>query len=400
MPLDGLRVLEFGHYLAGPFAATILADFGAEVIKVEPLGSPDLSRGAFGPTDKRDPERSPFFAVLARNKKSVSIDLRSDDGLEVLLKLVARSDVIIENFRPGKMEAIGLGPDDVKKVNPDLTYVRISGFGQVGPASQRAGVDDIAAAMGGLTFLTGYPDGPPVRPGMTVGDHGAAMVAALGVTLALLAHRRSGIGGQLIDVSLYDPILMMLDDIPASFSRDGTERQRVGNGHEYAAPSGIYRCLDDKWVALSASSEALFARLSDALEWGDDFIAPLATMSARIENRARLDQAISDWCALRTAEDAVSVLAEAGLPVGVVNDIPGLLSDPHMKARGDFETLHDDRLGEFVVAAPKPRLSKTPGQIRSQAPGIGEHTEAVLRDVVECSPEELDRLRSLGVIVQ
>ena len=218
MPLDGVRVIEMGHFLAGPFASTMLGDFGAEVIKVESPTRPDLSRHSFGRRDPRDPERSPFFTVLNRNKKGFSVDLATDRGRELLLRLIGCSDVFIENFRPGTMEKWGLGFEELKRQNPHILLLRLSGFGQVGPRRTDPGVDDSAQAFGGLTYMTGEPCGPPIKPGMTVADHGAAVLGALAVALALLARHNAPAGiptAQEIDVSLYDPMLLLLDDMPA-----------------------------------------------------------------------------------------------------------------------------------------------------------------------------------------
>jgi formyl-CoA transferase len=397
--LAGVRVLELGSFLAGPFAATLLADFGAEVIKVEPPDGPDIMRHMFGPVDARDKLRSLKFMALARNKKSVTLNLKTPEGRALFFELARACHVLVENFRPGQMEKMGLGPAEVHASNPRLIYLRVSGWGQSGPYRGRPGVDDAAVAFGGLSHLTGFPDGPPQRSGMTVADHGAGLLGAYGVALALLAQKNGNCAeGQVIDVSLYDPILMMLDEIPAAFERLGLTSTRSGNSHENAAPSGVYRAGDGRWVAVSAVSDQLFGRLADIMGLDAAERAALAASNERVKQRARLDRLIEAWVGGRPAGEVVQAVANAGVPVAIVNDMQSMLSDPHMAERGDFQVQHDPLLGDFRQVAPKPLMSRTPGSLRLPAPRFGEHTDAVLSSLLKLSPERLAELRGAKVI--
>lgn len=396
--LAGLRVIEVGSFLAGPFAATLLGDFGAEVLKVEPPGAPDIMRYMFGAVDPRDPQRSLSFMALGRNKKSVTINLKDPKGRAIFLELVKCTDVLVENFRPGQMEKLGLGPKDVHASNPDLVYLRVSGWGQAGPYSQRPGVDDAAVAFGGFAHLTGFADGPPMRSGVTVADHGAGLLGAFGVALALLARKAGTVNGQVVDVALYDPLLMMLDEIPAAFERMGLRRARVGNGHENAAPSGMYKARDGRWVAVSAVSDQLFSRLAEVIGLSPVLREKFRESLARVRCRAELEAVLQAWTGAHDAADIVRMVAEAGVPVAIVNDVETMLSNEHMAERGDFALQHDDVLGDFRQVAPKPLMSETPGRLQRPAPRFGEHTDAVLADLLGYRPDDLAGLRATGII--
>jgi crotonobetainyl-CoA:carnitine CoA-transferase CaiB-like acyl-CoA transferase len=400
-PLVGVRVLEMGQWVAGPYAASILADFGAEVIKIEPPGHPDLTR-SMGSRDPRDPGRSPFFVVISRNKKGVALDIRSTEGREIFLRLVEKSDVIVENFRPGTLESWDLDFATLSDRNPNVLLLRISGYGQTGPYRDRPGVDRIAQAFAGVTFVTGHPGGDPVKCGVTLADFTASMMGAMGVLLAYIAQLRDGAGqttAQVIDVSLYDPLLQMLADIPANYVRDGAIRQRVGNTHDHVSPGDLYRSSDGKYIVLSAAGDSLFHRLAMAmnrLDWleRDEY----SSGEGRIRERKELDRAIQEWTSQRTGTEVIETLVGAGVPATLVTSISDLMSDPHVAEREDFTAILDAVIGEVVLPAPKPLLSRTPGAIRSTAPSMGEHTGVVLREVLGMSELELRRLEDLAII--
>jgi formyl-CoA transferase len=390
-----------GQWVAGPFAASMLADFGAEVVKIEPPGRPDLTR-SMGGLDPRDAGRSPFFVVISRNKKGIALDITSKEGREIFLRLVEKSDVIVENFRPGTLESWDLDFATLSSRNPNILVLRISGYGQTGPNRSRPGVDRIAQAFAGITFLTGRAEEDPVKCGVTLADFTAAMMGAFGVLLAYIAALREGSGkttAQVIDVSLYDPLLQMLADIPASYDRDGVVRQRVGNTHDHVAPGDLYESRDGKYIVLSAAGNSLFERLARAMnkdEWLER--EEYASGDGRIRERSVLDREIQDWVGQLTGAEALRVLVDAGVPATMVSSIADLMADPHVVARGDFTTISDEVIGDVVVAAPKPLLSRTPGAIRSTAPSMGQHTDDVLQDVLGMSEADLGRLAASGVI--
>jgi succinyl-CoA--D-citramalate CoA-transferase len=385
--------------VAAPFAGSLLGDFGAEVIKVDLPGFVDDNR-RLGTPEPTDSERSPYFVALARNKKSVTLDIRSAAGRERFLELVKVSDVVISNFRPGTLERWRLGFEDLKAANPHVILLMVSGYGQTGPMSQEPGLDRIAQAFSGVAFVTGTPDGPPVKCGLGIADYLAGYLGTIGVLLSLLARRRdeaSGPTAQAIDVALYDAILPVLGDIPDRYARAGEVRQRTGNRYPGVAPGNSYRTADGRWLLMSAAGEALFGRLAPALghpEWLED--ARFRTMKDRDAHWEELDALIQEWIGARTAEEVVAVVAgEAKVPVSLVHSIEDLMASAQVAARGGFTKLPDPAFGEVVVASPLPKLSRTPGAIRATAPRLGEHNREVFQllgldaeDITSPEPED------------
>jgi formyl-CoA transferase len=400
LPLEGVRVLEFSNFIAAAIAGHTLADFGAEVWKLEIPGQLDSNRLAT-PPEKEDPQRSPYFHVVGRNKRSGTIDVRTEAGRELFLRLVARSQVVIENFRPGTLERWRLGFEQLRAANPDIILLRISGYGQDGPLSQEPGVDRVAQAFGGAVYLTGHPEAPPVRAGIPFADYCAGWLGALGVVMALrVVERAEGRtpAGQVVDISLYDAIAQMLGDLPIRYRLHDEVPERRGNYIPMTAPSDGYMTGDGRWVLLSAPNDALFGRLAVAVA-RDDWLQDPRFRDAvtRDEHRVELKADLQQWFSGRTADEAAAVLSAAGIPLSRVNTVADVLEHPHVVHRGNFVELDDPLLGRLPLPAPAPRLSATPGSIRSAAPLLGEQ-QAELENLLELSAEDASALRAEGVI--
>ncbi|MET0921016.1 MAG: CoA transferase [Acidimicrobiia bacterium] len=395
-PLDGVRVVDIATFLAGPFCATQLGEFGAEVIKVELPTTGDPTRGFGTPTECGD---SLIWLSEARNKKSVTIDLRTPDGAELLLRLVEHADVLVENFQPGTMERWGLGYDVLRARNPRLVMVRISGYGQTGPYRERPGFGRIANAFGGLSFLAGYPDRAPVTPGSaTLPDYLAGIYGAFGALLALRARDVTG-EGQVVDIGLYEPVFRILDELAASFDSTGFVRQRLGPGTVNAVPHSHYPTGDGKWIALACTTDKMFERLAGLMghpELAED--GRFGTYAQREKARDEVDAIVGEWTARHDRADLLERCETAQVPAGPVFSIDEIFDDPHYAARGNVAARHDERVGDLSVPNVVPRLTATPGRIDWLGPALGAHTNAVLHDLLGLSPEEINRLRDEGVI--
>lgn len=395
-PLSGIRVLELGSFIAGPYCAQLLADYGAEVIKLEPPGQGDAMR-RWGVALFEG--RSLWWPVIARGKKSVTVDLRRPEGQELARRLAERCDVLVENFRPGTLEAWGLGPEALWERNPGLVVVRISAFGQTGPYRDRAGFGSVAEAMGGLRYLVGFPDRPPPRVGISIGDTLAGMFGALGALLALREREVKGGRGQVVDVAITDAVLAVLESVVAECSVTGAVRERSGSVLPGVAPSNLYETRDGKWVIVAANADGVFARLADAMgrpEWKAD--PRYATHEARGRHQEELDEAIGTWVREHSAAELLAKLERFGVPTGPVYSAADVLQDPHFRARGSLVEVDNPGVGRVVMQAPVPRLESTPLPNPGPAPQLGEHTEAVLRDLLGLSAEEVERLREAGVV--
>ena len=399
MPLAGLRVIELADWVAGPFASSLLGDFGAEVIKIDRPGHVDYSRGLAGGS-ATDPGRTPSFAVSGRNKKSVTLDIRTEAGRLLFLRLIETSDVLIEAFRPGTLERWGLGWDILKASNNALTLLRISGFGQDGPWRERPGVDRVGQAFSGVTYLTGYPDSPPVRCGLSFVDYATGLWGAFGVVLALYERQRSGYGeGQVIDHALYESVLPMLGDIPLNYRRSGRVAERTGNEIAGTAPGGLYLTSDEKYVQVSVSGTIAFARLATAMDRPDLVsVRETALSDGSDDGMAPVVQAVADWIRGLTAADVESRLGTSGVTVSRVQSIADLMDHPQVVARGNFEELVDPSFGSLSACAVTPRLSRTPGRIRSPGPAPGADNEEIYQGVLGMSEPELAELRAEKVI--
>ncbi|TDR54399.1 formyl-CoA transferase [Halomonas ventosae] len=395
-PLSDIKVLELGQLIAGPYCGQVLADFGAQVIKVEPPGKGDAMR-QWGEAD-RDTGEPLWWNVIGRNKQSLTLDLRQPRGQELLRELASQADVIIENFRPGTMERWGLGYEALSRHNPRLVMVRVTGFGQEGPYASRAGFASVCEAMGGLRHLSGYPDRPPVRVGISLGDTLAGLHAALGTMMALHQRDRSG-RGQVVDSSIFESVLAMMESLVPEYARAGKVRERSGSFLPKIAPSNAYPARDGRDVIIGANQDTVFRRLCEAM--GQPGLADhpdFATHRARGEHQAAIDDLVAAWTREHDAQQVVDILAEAGVPAGLVYRAPDMLEDPHFQARESIVEVPDRHGRPLPMQNVFPRLSDTPGRVREVGPALGEHTEQVLTGWLGLAPEALDALRADGVI--
>jgi formyl-CoA transferase len=399
-PLAGYRVLELGNFIAAPFASRIFADFGAEVVKIERPGVGDELRS----WRRSRGDTSMLFRTIARNKKSVTLDLRSAEGRGVALDLVRHTDVVIENFRPGTLERWGLGPDELAAANPDVVLVRISGYGQTGPYRDRAGFGGVAEAFGGLRQVTGHPDRPPVRPAAPLGDALAGLYGAVGALMLLLARAtgRPHEGPRVADVALYESVFMAMESLVPDLDAYGVVRERTAGNLPGVVPSGVYPTSDGQSVMIAGNSSGAFGRLMTAVGRADLAADPtLADGDARSARETELDDAISAWTSRRTAPEAVEVLGAAGVPVGPVYDAAAIAEDPHFKARDMLRPLKvrvEDEPEEIRFPGVVPRVPGAPGDVRWAGPELGEHTDDVLGRVLGLDRERIAALRERGVV--
>lgn len=375
--LAGVRVVELGQLIAGPFCGQLLADFGADVIKVEQPGDGDPMRRWGLSKDGR----SLSWSVIARGKRSVVADLRTGGGRDLVLALARQTDVVVENFRPGTLERFGLGWDVLSTANPGLVLVRVSGFGQTGPYAARAGYGSIGEAMGGLRHLTGEPDRPPSRTGLSIGDLLAGMHAAFGAVLALHARSRTG-AGQVVDVSIYESVLAMTEALVADYAVAGVTRGRSGPILPGVAPSNVYPTSDGDFVLVAANQDTVFRRLAAAMgraELGTS--AEFGSHEARGARQQELDVVIGAWTGGRTAAEVLAILEEHGVPAGRVYTARDMLVDPHFAARESITTVDDPDIGPVPMQNVTPRLSATPGRIRWTGPPLGAHDTEIRAEI-------------------
>lgn len=420
-PLSGFRVLELGNLIAAPYAGRLFAEFGADVIKVERPRTGDelrqwrLFRG----------NTSLFWYLQARNKKSITLDLHSPEGQDIALKLLPHVDVVLENFRPGTLEKWHLGYEAMKAVNPDIIVVRISGYGQTGPYRDRTGFGSIAEAMGGLRNLTGYPDRPPTRLGISLGDSLAGMFGVIGALMALLRreHQRlqecSGTAGsptrqesaleatsgygQVVDVALYEAVFAVTESLLPEYDGYGIIRQRTGNILPGLTPSNIYACKEEKWVVIGGNADGVFKRLMRAIDQPDLATDPrFADNARRTQHREFLDNVISDWTAQRTLDEVMAIMVEAGVPAGPIYDAADIANDPHFNARAMIEdhevTIEPDEYKVVRFPGIVPKLSETPGETQWLGPTLGAHNEEIYSQLLDFTPERLAQLKQDGVI--
>ena len=395
-PLDGARVLELGSLIAGPFCGRLLGDFGAEVVKVEPPGEGDPFR-QWG--SHKSPGHSLFWPIQARNKKCITLDLRQKEGQEVFCRLVRVSDVIVENFRPGTLERWGLGYEQLQQVNPGIILVRVSGFGQTGPYRDKAGFGVVAEAFGGFRYLTGYPDQPPPRVGISLGDSLAGLFGALGAMMALYHRDVHGGYGQCVDVAIYEAVFAMLESCLTEYAKLGVVRERTGTTLPNVAPSNIYQTADDRWAVVAANADNVFRRLVALMgspELAED--ERFRTHTARGENMEILDELVGEWIRQRPMTELMCLLDQAGVPAGPINSAADIAHDPHYHAREMILTMTDSEVGEIQMPGIVPKLSQTPGEVEWAGSTLGEHNQEIYINLLGLSEEELNVLRAKQVV--
>lgn len=395
LPLDDLRVIELGSLLAGPFCGQLLGDFGAEVIKVEDPGVGDPMR-QWG--REKPYGTSLWWPVVARNKKSVTANLRTEEGQDLIRKLVAKADVLLENFRPGTLEKWGLGPEELWKINPGLIITRVTGFGQTGPYSKRAGFGSIGEAMGGIRYITGDPDRPPARTGVSLGDSLAATFATLGTLVALHYRARTG-RGQVVDSAIYEAVLALTESLIPEWQIAGYQRERTGATLPNVAPSNVYPTQDGEMILIAANQDGVFRRLAGAMgqpELADDL--RYSTHGARGSNMDELDGLIAKWTTTLKADELLESLHSAGVPCGRIFRAKDMMSDPHFAAREAIVKLQHPDFGDFAMQNVFPRLSESPGEVRHVGPTLGQHNQEIYQALLGLNDDELSSLTAAGVI--
>ena len=395
LPLDDLTVVELGSLLAGPFCGQLLGDFGAEVIKVEDpaTGDPMRQWGREKPYGM-----SLWWPVVARNKKSVTANLRTEEGQDLVRSLVAKADVLVENFRPGTLERWGLAPEKLWKINPGLVVTRVTGFGQTGPYAERAGYGSIGEAMGGIRYVTGDPDRPPARAGVSLGDSLAATFATLGTLVALHNRGRTG-RGQVVDAAIYEAVLALMESLLPEWQVAGYQRERTGATLPNVSPSNAYPTADGEMVLVAANQDNVFRRLTDVMsqpELATD--ERYATHGARGQHMEELDGLIAQWTSTLNADDLLGRLHEGGVPAGRIFRAKDMFADPHFVARDAIVRLTHPELGEFAMHNVFPRLSETPGSVRHVGPTLGEHNEEIYQGMLGIDDAAMSSLHSAGVI--
>jgi formyl-CoA transferase len=398
-PLTGVKVIEMGQLIAGPFCGKILAEFGAEVIKIEPP--------ATAHSDGGDPLRtwrqmhngtSLWWSLQARNKKSVAVNLRVAEGQEIIRKLAKDADILIENFRPGALEKWNLGYEQLSAINPKLVMVRLSGYGQTGPYKDRPGFGMIGEAMGGIRHITGHPDRPPVRVGVSLGDAIAAMYGAIGALMALHHRNVNGGNGQVVDVALYEAVFSLMESMLPEFGMTGFIRERTGGTLPGIVPSNSYLTKDGKYVVIGGNGDSIFKRFMHAIGRSDMANDPaIANNAGRFAQTEKIEKVIGDWCASHDLAHVLKVLGEADVPSGSIYNIQDIVRDVHYQARDMIQNhkLGDDR--EISLPGIVPKLTETPGETNWLGPKLGEHTEEILRGL-GYSNEQQTQLRNTGVI--
>ncbi|WP_407524475.1 CaiB/BaiF CoA transferase family protein [Methylobacterium oryzisoli] len=392
-PLSGIRVLELGQLIAAPFATKIMAEFGAEVIKVEPPNDGDPLRK----WRKMHEGTSLWWYLQSRNKKSIAVNLKSPDGLAVVKRLAESADVVVENFRPGGLEKLGLGWDVLTALNPNLTMVRISGYGQTGPYRDRPGFGAIGEAMGGIRFTTGSPDSPPARVGVSIGDTLASLHGVIGALMALL-HVRAGGRGQVVDVSLVESVFNVMESLVPEYDLFGEVRTRSGGALPGITPSNTYPTRDGGYVVIAGNSDPIFRRLMAAIGRFDLAEDPrLRSNDGRTQHAAMLDAVIADWSRSRSIGEALAVLDAAEVPAGRIYSVADIVADPHYQAREMIVPAELPDGTRVRMPGIVPKLSETPGQVRWSGPTLGAHTDAVLADL-GFDPDVVTRLRRDGAV--
>lgn len=394
-PLEGIRVVEMGQLLAGPFTGSILGYFGAEVIKIEPPEGGDPIRG----WRLMENGTSYWWHSIGRNKKSVTLDLKTEQGRNIAARLIDKADVLVENFRPGTMEKWGLGPDEAKARNPKLIYTRISGYGQYGPYANKPGFASVCEGFGGFRYVNGFADEAPVRPNLSIGDTLAAIHAALGIAMAIIERANNEAHeGQVIDVALYEAVFNLMEGVIPEYSGCGAIREPSGTTVTGIVPTNTYRCGDGKYVIIGGNGDSIYKRLMHAAHRAD--LAEheeMQTNAGRVKHQETIDQALGEWCLANSSKEIITKLEEERVPVGPIYSVEDMFSDPHYQARKLFERVEIDGR-ELDIPALVPKLGATPGKTEWAGPKLGEHTRGVLSELLELNDAQISELRDSGVI--
>ncbi|HUZ03601.1 MAG TPA: CoA transferase [Thermomicrobiaceae bacterium] len=394
LPLDGVRVIDAATLMAAPWSASYLGEFGADVIKIEQPKIGDHQR-RWGTKRNGIPL---MWKSLSRNKRSITLDLRRPKGAEIFRRLIETADVLIENFRPGTLERWGLGPDELLALNPKLVILRVTGYGQTGPYSSQPGFGTLAEGFSGFSHVVGEADGPPTLANLPLGDGIAGLTGAYAVMVALFGRANNNGRGQVIDLSLYEPLFRLLEPALIDYDQLGVAQGRIGNRSAHVAPRNTYRCGDGQWVSLSGSTQTIWERLCSAMGRPELATDPrFSSNELRIENVEALDAEIGAWMALHPRSEVIATMNSAEVAVGPINDIPTIFADPHFAAREDLVEVEDPDFGTMRLANVVPRLSATPGRIRSTGPAMGAHTDEVLTEL-GIGPAEIAALREEGVL--
>lgn len=394
-PLEGVRVLELGQLIAGPFATCLLAYFGAEVIKIEPPGSGDPLRV----WRVLDEGTSLWWRSLGRNKKCITLDLYHERGRQLARQLADRVDILVENFRPGTLEKWGLGPDNLRQTNPGLIYARISGYGQTGPYASRPGFASVCEGIGGLRYINGFPGQPPVRPNLSLGDTLAGMQAVIGILLAYIQrHKPAETTGQVVDVAIYEAVFNVLEAVVPEYSGAGVIREPSGSTLTGIVPTNTYRCQDGKYVIIGGNGDSIFQRLMRAAGRPDLATDPrLANNAGRVQHEAEIDAAITAWTAQHESDEVLQQLEAASVPAGPIYNVVDMMHDPHFQARGLFQQVEVNGKPLTIPALP-PFLSATPGGTTWPGPEVGAHNREVFGALLGLSAAEIDALQQAGVV--
>lgn len=395
-PLAGIKVLELGQLLAGPYAGSVLAYFGAEVIKVEPPTGGDPMRR----WREMHEDTSYWWHSLARNKKSITLNLAKEQGQNILRQLIPEVDVLIENFRPGVLEKWNLGPKELKQLNPQLQIARISGYGQTGPMAQKPGFASVCEGFSGFRYVNGFEGEAPVRPNLSIGDTISGMHAVMGILMGLLNKERSksGSNAQVIDVALYESMFSLMEAVIPEYTGAGVERQPSGTTVTGIVPTNTYRCKDGKYLIIGGNGDSIFKRLMQAIGRADMAEDPdLAENPGRVKHEEAIDLALSEWCAKHTISEAMEILEKARVPSGPIYSAEDIVSDPHYNERQMLEKVSIEG-NEFVIPAYSPRMEETPGKTRWTGPQLGEHNDEIYQQRLGLTDAELELLKSEKVI--
>ncbi len=394
-PLDGIRILEMGQLIAGPFTTSVLGYFGAEIIKIEPPKGGDPLR-VWRVLDEDG--TSFWWRAMARNKKSVTLDLRQDEGRAIARQLALKADVLVENFLPGRMEEWGLGPDQLKKDNPGLVYARVSGYGQTGPYAKKPGYASVCEGFGGFRYVNGFPDRPSVRPNLSLGDTLASLHAVIGILLALVERGKVDGQGQVVDVAIYEAVFDVLESVVPEYDGAGLIREPSGSTLTGIVPTNVYRAKDGQQVIIGGNGDSIFKRLMTAAGREDMANDPRFENNAgRVEYEKEIDDALSAWTATVNGEEIIRILEEVRVPVGPIYSVADIVEDPQYQARGMIETVEIDGK-PLKIPGIAPRLADTPGRTDWPGPSLGAHNSEVLGDLLGMDGDEISALREKGVV--